>query len=347
GESRPGRRTARRPDARAHRHRLRVARRGGARRTRARRPDRRRRRGGRSRRRLHPRRASVGSRPARGPSGHRPRPGQPARNARCQAGSRAGRQRHEGGARGDDRAGARRRRLSLPVLRPRGAAGGRLGAGSPAGARARGARLRPRPDDGAHRQRDPRGLSGQHQRHLDLPWPLGPLRAALDGRQRDRARGGGHHRAVGARARGARLRRPAFRRGGVGHHHPRGNRRQRDPRPGRVLAQLPLRPGPRCRFRRRPSAGVDRRPRRAGGLLQRAVRAGGHAQSAGPLADRARRAHRRAQAGVDAGGGVRRARARGGQLRPRRAGPGPPPGRVDRDRRPAEVLRAPARVAAV
>src|SRR5206468_3514796 len=61
-----------------------------------------------------------------------------------------------------------RARRRVPVLRSRGAAGGRERAHAAARARARPARGRPRRDDGADRQRGPGRLPGQRQRDLDV-----------------------------------------------------------------------------------------------------------------------------------------------------------------------------------
>ena len=77
----------------------------------------------------------------------------------------------------------------------------------------------------------------------------------------------------------------------------------------RALCRRAGRPGRRRQLRRRP--GRRRAP-------------------AGPQADRRRRPAGRAQAGVDAGGRVRRRRLRRGQLRPGRARPGAPARRVRR-----------------
>ena len=76
------------------------------------------------------------------------------------------------------------------------------------------------------------GCLGQHQRDVDVPRALGPLRAALAGRQRDRARRRGDRRARRAGARAAHeFDGPRVRRGRERHAHRRRDRRQRDPRP--------------------------------------------------------------------------------------------------------------------
>ena len=168
---------------------------------------------------------------------------------------------------------------------------------------------RARGDDGADRQRAARRLPGQHQRDVDVPRPLGPLRAPVAGRQRDRARRRRRSpRSPRRRAEPHSFDGPRVRRGGDRHADRRRDRGQRDPRPRRVPRQLPLRPRPQ----RRRGRGAAARELCAGhGELridsQRAVRAGGRRQparrrAASPPAALARRA----QAGLDAGRRVRR-----------------------------------------
>ena len=89
------------------------------------------------------------------------------------------------------------------------------------------------------------------------------------------------------------------------------------------------------------AAGAHRRPGRADDHRQLRLGRRRRRPPAGAEADRDRRAARRAQAGVDAGGRVRRGRLRRGQLRPGRARAGAPARRVDRDRGAAALLRGP------
>ena len=92
------------------------------------------------------------------------------------------------------------------------------------------------------------------------------------------------------------------------------NRLERHPRPGRGRAQLPLRAEPDARGGRGTPARAGRRGARD--HVQLAARARRDRLAARPAPPRGRRSRARAEAGVDAGRGVRRPGPRRGQPRP-------------------------------
>ena len=187
--------------------------------------------------------------------------------------------------------------------------------------------------------RAPRRLPGQHQRDVDVPRALGPLRPAVARRQRDRARRG---RRAGARRAAAACR---TRSTGSSSSRSRPSRGSRAASPTNVI---PDRAECHLNFRyapgRTPGGGrgaagrAVRGPRRAADRRERALRPR-RGRAGRRRAGRRGRARARAQAGLDAGGGVRAGGARRGQLRPGRARPGAPPRRVGRDRRARARLR--------
>jgi len=262
-------RAARRTDARADRHPVGVARRGAPGRIRRRRAAGRRRRGPRSRRHLLARRPAQRATAARRPPRHRARAGQLPGVDRRRPRARARRVGHEGRPGGDGRARAGGRAVPLPVLRARGAPGRGLRAHPTACARA--ARRRARGDDGADRVRAARRLPRQRQRDLDVPRALRPLGPPVDRRERDRACRRGRARTRRPATRAARLRRAGVRRGRQRHADRRRDRRERDPRPGRVPRELPLRAGAQRRRGGGAAGAAVRRARRADDRLQRAA----------------------------------------------------------------------------
>ena len=157
-------------------------------------------------------------------------PGRDRRRARA----RARRQRHEGRARRDDRAGARAARrtrrcssAARSCRRPR-ARSTPLLERAPAATAELVVVMEPT-DNELHA-----GCLGQHQRHVDVPRALRALRAAVAGRQRDPPRGA--RRSPRSRARRARrctLRRADVLRGRLGDADRRRDRRERDPRTAR------------------------------------------------------------------------------------------------------------------
>ena len=190
-----------------------------------------------------------------------------------------------------------------------------------------------------------RRLPRQRQRDVDVPRPLRALRAAVDGRQRDRARRGGR------RSRSPRSRRVPHAFDGlefvevatVTRIARRDRRATSSPTARSATSTSATRPGAaRPRPRRgwpscAPATGScgstrTRRPARSppGPRVDALVAAGDLDPGA--------------EAGVDAGRRVRPRRADGGQLRARRARAGAPPRRVGRDRDAGARPRRPGAV---
>ena len=175
------------------------------------------------------------------------------------------------------------------------------------------------------------------------------LRAAVAGRQRDPPRGARHRRARRARAaEPVEFDGPDVHRGRLGD----ADRAAGSPRnviPDDVRrAHVNFRYAP-GRARRGGRGAAARADATAHGELE----IDGNAPSAAPVAarqparaaaDRGRRRSTRAQAGLDAGGRVRRRGRRRRQLRPGRARAGAPPRRVDRDRQPRARATGPGGV---
>ena len=229
---------------------------------------------------------------ARGPPRHRPGAGQPPRPPRRRARPRARRERHEGRARGDDRARAATARRSAALFFGREELPSAESALTPLLAR-QPARRRARGGDGADRQRDARRLPRQHQRDVDVPRRRRALRAAV---ARPTTRSTAPPRASPRSPRTSREPHEFdgldVHRGRVGDADRRRDRQQRDPGRGDRARQLPLRARPHAGGGRGAAARAVRRPRRAADRRQRAVRRRSPRRPARGRADRGRRPRR-------------------------------------------------------
>ena len=208
------------------------------------------------------------------------------------------------------------RRRAAP-LRQGGAAGAVQPPPRPVRALAARAGGRPRDPARADRPDDPGRLPRQPERAPHVLWRQRPLRPSLDGRERDRQgdRGAGTDR--GARAEGGDRRRATLLRGRLDHPVRGRDRVERDSRPGRCDAELPLPARPHARG----SSRVPPRPhsgrRRARDHRRLAARRRRHRHAARPRAARRGRPPIRAQAGLDERGRLHDPRHRRDQLRAR------------------------------
>ena len=293
-----------------------------------------------------PRGATAAARRPGGALRHRSGAGEPPRRDRGRRGRRARRERHEGRARGDDRARARstsgRRARSRPrvsLLRARRAAA----EDSPLPAVFDRSRARPRPSSRSCSSRpttDPCRLPRQPERPGRLPRRSAPLRATVDGRERDRE---GARRPPRRSLRSSHAGRP--RRA----HLPEVADASTQIEGGIATNVVPDRVVANINFRYAP----DRSPSSADALPPRAscprVRATArrnsppapccHRLRARPAVAERRRPRARAQAGVDERRRLHLARDRRRQLRTRCDAVRPPARRAGRDRRARAVVR--------